>query len=142
MAKPNSLCIWINDFGLKSVHFFTKVLIDLKILKMVEQIPIFHHFIISLFPPGRRLYPPACKPYGLEVGPEASCKRSELIFDDAYHILFGYLCILFSQRQTFFLPEPPMRTRPTLISYPLSLETNNFSPNESLGGRWFRAILG
>jgi len=25
----------------------------------------------SLPPPGRRPYPPACKPYGLEAGPEA-----------------------------------------------------------------------
>jgi hypothetical protein len=26
---------------------------------------------IPIFPPGRRTYPPACKPYGLEAGPEA-----------------------------------------------------------------------
>ena len=25
----------------------------------------------SMLPPGRRPYPPACKPYGLEAGPEA-----------------------------------------------------------------------
>jgi hypothetical protein len=26
---------------------------------------------INFLPPGRRPYPPACKPYGLEAGPEA-----------------------------------------------------------------------
>jgi hypothetical protein len=30
-----------------------------------------HHSIIPSFSPRRRLYPPACKPYGLEAEPEA-----------------------------------------------------------------------
>jgi hypothetical protein len=33
---------------------------------------------IPLFPPGRRPYPPACKPYGLEAGPEANYEQSGL----------------------------------------------------------------
>jgi hypothetical protein len=31
---------------------------------------------LSLVPPGRRPYPPACKPYGLEAGPEALRRTS------------------------------------------------------------------